>query len=154
MRTNRTIIYFQFNLVQFLQTGNQVSWKPVEKEPRFDMMGLVMNFIGPGILVIPSVSFLLVFIDIDCAYHVIPLQFGRSVLDLALRSCVTLLTLIEVGTTLGLIHLIIITLVMHTKSIYIHLQYNLVSGVPGIGNLVVTLHSGTLNLNNNVDFSC
>jgi len=106
----------------FFQTANQVSWKPVEKKPRVDSMGLVMNFIGPALLVIPSISFLLVFIDIDCAYHVIPLQFGRSVLDLALRSCLTLLTLIEVGTTLGVIQLIIITLVMHTKSIYIHLE--------------------------------
>jgi len=35
-----------------------------------------------------------------------------------------------------------------------HLQYNLASGVPGIGNLVVTLHSGTLNLNNDVDILC
>jgi len=35
-----------------------------------------------------------------------------------------------------------------------NLKYNLVSGVPGIGNLVVTIHSGTLNLNNNVDILC
>jgi len=106
----------------FIQTGNQVSWKPVENKPRIDIMGLVMNFIGPALLVIPSISFLLVFIDIDCAYHVIPLHLGRSILGLTLRSFVTLLTLTEMATTIGVVHLILMTLIMHTKSIYTHLE--------------------------------
>jgi len=40
------------------------------------------------------------------------------------------------------------------SDIIVSLQYNLVSGVPGIEKLMVTLKSGTLNLNKNVNISC
>jgi len=94
----------------------------VEKKPRVDIMGLVMNFLGPGLLVIPSVSFLLVFIDIDCAYHVVPLEFGRSPLGIILRLIVGLMTTTELITTIGVIHLTLMTLIASdcAYEIYLH----------------------------------
>jgi len=81
-----------------------------------------MKILGPSLLVIPSCSFLLVFLDIDCSYHLFPQPFGNSIPGWSLRFCMTILSLIELITTIGAIHLILITLIMHTRSIYANIE--------------------------------
>jgi len=81
-----------------------------------------MNAIGPGLLFLPVGQVLLVLLDIDGGYHVLPEPFNSSYFGLIVRYILIGWTMWEAQTTLGTIHLLLMTLLMHTNSIFNHLK--------------------------------
>jgi hypothetical protein len=85
---------------------------------RLDLTGLLMNLLGPSILLIAGSSFALVFLDMDAIHVFIPPGYVNQPGVILLRIILQAMGEFDWVVTAGQMHLVLITLLLHTKSIF------------------------------------
>jgi hypothetical protein len=80
-----------------------------------------MNSIGPTILLIAASSFVFVILDMDAIHVFIPPNYLNQPGVLLLRMFLQSMAEFEWATTLAQTHLVVITLILHTKSLFTQL---------------------------------
>jgi hypothetical protein len=100
--------------------GNQMHLKR-NARPRLDIEGLLMSLMGPSILFISFVSIIFVFLDYDPSLQLFPSSIAHHPGIIILRLIMNFWMLLDSMTNLGVAHLTITTLILHTKSIFRHL---------------------------------
>jgi hypothetical protein len=100
--------------------GNQMHLKRNARH-RLDIEGLLMSLMGPSILFISSVSIIFVLLDYDPSLQLFPSSIAHHPGIIILRLIMNFWMLLDSMTNLGVAHLTITTLILHTKSIFRHL---------------------------------
>jgi hypothetical protein len=77
-----------------------------------------MNFLGPSILLISLSSFAIVFLDMDSIHVFIPTSYLNQPGVILLRIVLQAIGELDWVVTIGQIHLVHITAILHTKSIF------------------------------------
>jgi hypothetical protein len=83
-----------------------------------DFTGLLMTLLGPTILLISFSSFVFVFLDMDSIHVFIPTRYLNQPGVILLRIILQAMAELDWVATIGQIHLVLITLMLHAKSIF------------------------------------
>jgi hypothetical protein len=77
-----------------------------------------MTFLGPSVLLISLSSFVIVFLDMDSIHVLIPLQYSNQHGVIIIRIFLLTIAELEWVVTAGQMHLVLISLIIHTKSLF------------------------------------
>jgi hypothetical protein len=88
------------------------------KGSKFDQIGFLMTLLGPSSLLISLSSIVIVFLDMDSIHVLIPLQYSNQLGTIMIRIFVQAMAELEMVATSGQMHLVLISLIIHTKSTF------------------------------------
>jgi hypothetical protein len=77
-----------------------------------------MTFLGPSVLLISLSSIVIVFLDMDSIHVLIPSQYSNQLGTIMIRIFVQAMAEVEWVVTSGQMHLVLISLIIHTKSLF------------------------------------
>jgi hypothetical protein len=89
---------------------------------KIDVTGILMNVLGPSMLLIPFMAFILVYLEYDIGYQLFPLPYSNYPVVLVFRCILKFWALLESVVCIGCSHILLITLIFHTKSIFKNLN--------------------------------
>jgi hypothetical protein len=98
--------------------SEQAGKTKTKKRIGLDTTGLLMNILGPTITVISMASFMHVFLEMDSIQIFIPPSYLNQPGVILLRIAVQAMAELDWAVTISQMHLIFITLILHTKSIF------------------------------------
>jgi hypothetical protein len=98
--------------------SEQAGKTKTKKRVGLDTTGLLMNILGPSIFVIPFASFMHVFLEMDSIQIFIPPNYLNQPVVILLRIAVQAMAELDWAVTISQMHLVFITLILHTKSIF------------------------------------
>jgi hypothetical protein len=101
----------------WLPTGANGKQK-IERKVGLDTTEFLMNFLGPTITVISLASFMHVFLEMDSIQLFIPTSYLNQPVVILLRIAVQYMAELDWCANLSLMHLVFITVILHTKSIF------------------------------------
>jgi hypothetical protein len=88
------------------------------RKRKLDFTGLLMNFLGLSILLLSLSSFVIVFLDMDAIHVFIPTSYLNQPGVILLRIVLQTIGELDWVATIGQIHLVHITAILHIKSIF------------------------------------
>jgi hypothetical protein len=89
---------------------------------KLDVTGILMTVLGPSMLLIPFMAFILVYLEYDIGYQLFPLSYSNYPVVLAFRCILKFWALLESIICIACSHILLITLIFHTKSIFENLN--------------------------------
>jgi len=111
-------------LTKPIYIGNQMFKRP-SQEPsapsktknkfqlHLDIMGIVLNLFGPVFLSFPFAGPIIVYLNYDPLYHIIPKDMVNTLWALLFRNFMITAAILELAMTLGMTHFTFLTLTMH-----------------------------------------
>jgi hypothetical protein len=90
----------------------------IERKVGLDITGLLMNLLGPTIFVISFASFMHVFLEMDSIQIFIPPSYLNQPVVILLRIAVQGMAELDWVVNVGQMHLVLLTFILHTKSIF------------------------------------